>query len=134
MAQKKERESLEEKIRILKKGNDDLVKKNTDLVEKNNDRITKNTAMKNELEDRTKQNEITEAKLKRATSVLQKVLEDNGLSEILVNSEIHGKGTHSAIQEELTTGDLKKEIEDQKLIIEEQSVTIKKRGFLLKQS
>ena len=51
-----------------------------------------------------------------------------------MNSEIHGKGTHSAIQEELTTGELKKEVEDQKLKIEEQSVIIKKRGLLLKQS
>ena len=56
------------------------------------------------------------------------------MSEILVNSEVHEKGTHSAIQEELTTGELKKEVEDQKLKIEEQSVTIKNRGILLKQS
>ena len=86
------------------------------------------------MERRTKQNELTEVKLKKATSPLQRVVEDTGLSEILVNSEVHEKGTHSAIQEELTTGELKKEVEDQKLKIEEQSVTIKNRGILLKQS
>ena len=86
------------------------------------------------MERRTKQNELTEVKLKKATSLLQKGVEDTGLSEILVNSEVHEKGTHSAIQEELTTGELKKEVEDQKLKIEEQSVTIKNRGILLKQS
>ena len=133
-AQKKERESLEKKIRKLKKENDDLKKENTNLVEKNDNLITENTEIKNELEHRTKQNELTEVKLKKVTSLLQKVVEDTGLSEILVNSEVHEKGTHSAIQEELTTGELKKEVEDQKLKIEEQSVTIKNRGILLKQS
>ena len=93
------------------------------------------------MEDRTKQNEITEAKLKKAKGLLQKVLEDNGLSEILVNSEIYRKEIHNAIQEEITIGDLeresrslKKEIKDQKIIIEEQSATIENRGFLLQQS
>ena len=55
----------------------------------------------NELERRTKQNELAEVKLKKAKSLLQKVVEDTGLSEILVNSEVHEKGTHSAIREEL---------------------------------
>ena len=63
-AQKKERESLEKKIRKLKKENDDLKKENTNLVEKNDNLITENTEIKNKLERRTKQNELTEAKLR----------------------------------------------------------------------
>ena len=47
---KEERESFEEKIRILRKENDDLVKENSDLAEKNNDLVKKNNAMKDELD------------------------------------------------------------------------------------
>ena len=154
-AQKKERESLKKKIRKLEKENGDLrnenidlVEKNdnlitenieirnenTDLVEKNDNLITENAEIRNELERRTKQNELAEVKLNKAKSLLQKVVENTGLSEILVNSVDHEKGIQSATQEEITSAELKKEVEEQKLKIEKQSVTIMNRGILLKQS
>ena len=40
---------------------------------------------------RTKRNELTEVKLEKATSLLQKGVQDTGLSEILVNLEVHEK-------------------------------------------